>query len=255
MEDKVLIAVDLDDTLLKKDKSVSDYTLDVLSRCKQKGAILVISTARGYGNTEHYARLIGADYCCCQTGNFIIDSGAKEIYVNPLDNEVKNAALDTFSKYTDEIFCDGLYCLYGIESEYSRSWNVTSCDMDYLKSLKTLKICIRHTDEYVNEIIEFCKKNNVTHRFMRGADFSFIAPLNSDKWNALEKLMEIHSIKKENVYAFGDDVADILSLVNAGHGVAMQNSKQEVLERNFTLTLSNEEDGVAHYLENNYLKD
>ena len=42
-----LILLDLDGTLLRSDKTVSDYTLDVLERCRAKGCKLAICTARG----------------------------------------------------------------------------------------------------------------------------------------------------------------------------------------------------------------
>ena len=255
MEKKFIVAVDLDETLLTSDKKVTQKTLDVLNACKGKGAYIVISTARGYGNTKHIADLIGADYSCCQTGNFLFNNNTNSVeYKNPIDSNVKNEFIKKFSLYTDEIFCDGLFSIFGKDTYYSREWKVTPCDKDYLLNLETLKICIRHTEDYREKIEEFCNLHNLTYRKMRGAEFSLISPYGTDKWNALSELIEITGIDKQNVFVFGDDVSDILSLQSVGHGVAMANSRQEVLDKISNVTLSNDEDGVAHYLEKNLLK-
>lgn len=51
------------------------------------------------------------------------------------------------------------------------------------------------------------------------------------------------------IIAFGDDYADIGMLKLCGVGVAMDNAVQEVKDIADDITLSNEEDGVAAYLE------
>ena len=51
------------------------------------------------------------------------------------------------------------------------------------------------------------------------------------------------------IVAFGDDYADIGMLKICGVGVAMGNAVQEVKDIADDITLSNEEDGVAVYLE------
>lgn len=51
------------------------------------------------------------------------------------------------------------------------------------------------------------------------------------------------------IVAFGDDYADIGMLKLCGIGVAMGNAIQEVKDIADAITLSNEEDGVAAYLE------
>ena len=40
------IVTDLDDTLLRYDKTVSQFTIDILTRCREKGIKLIIATAR-----------------------------------------------------------------------------------------------------------------------------------------------------------------------------------------------------------------
>lgn len=50
--------------------------------------------------------------------------------------------------------------------------------------------------------------------------------------------------------AFGDGYNDLSMLRLAGIGVAMANAAPEVRAEADFVTLSNDEDGIAHYLEN-----
>ena len=51
MENKKRILIfDLDGTLLRNDKTLSEYTLKTLSKCKEQGYLIGISTSRGEQN-------------------------------------------------------------------------------------------------------------------------------------------------------------------------------------------------------------
>ena len=52
---------------------------------------------------------------------------------------------------------------------------------------------------------------------------------------------------------FGDGENDLILIENAGIGVAMDNAIESVKEEASFITLSNDNDGVAEYLENNLL--
>ena len=43
---KIILLFDLDGTLLRNDKTLSEHTLDVLSKCKECGYLIGISTSR-----------------------------------------------------------------------------------------------------------------------------------------------------------------------------------------------------------------
>lgn len=60
-------------------------------------------------------------------------------------------------------------------------------------------------------------------------------------------------ITPENIIAFGDDFADIGMLKLCGLGIAMGNAIREVKEIADDVTKSNDEDGVAYYLEKQVL--
>ena len=93
MKNIKIIAVDLDDTLLKEDLSISDYTVDVLRKAAQKGIYIVIASGRTDNAILPYVRrleLAGTQkgrYIISQNGAVIVDLHARlpiyERFVEP----------------------------------------------------------------------------------------------------------------------------------------------------------------------------
>ena len=73
MEKKKLIFFDLDDTLLKRDKSVSSNTLKVLKLLKDKGHKIIIDTARNKRMTLPLTDLLEVNYTIINAGAYILD--------------------------------------------------------------------------------------------------------------------------------------------------------------------------------------
>ena len=64
----------------------------------------------------------------------------------------------------------------------------------------------------------------------------------------MEKLGEHFGIKRSEMIAVGDGYNDLSMIEYAGLGVAMANSKDPIKEKADFVTLSNDEDGVAHVI-------
>lgn len=79
--------------------------------------------------------------------------------------------------------------------------------------------------------------------------FIELLPEGIDKGVALEQLLDCYGMQRSQLIAFGDSHNDIDMLRIAGMGVAMGNAEQEVKQAADHITLSNEEDGVAVFLE------
>ena len=74
----------------------------------------------------------------------------------------------------------------------------------------------------------------------------------STKEQAIMKLCEICEISIEDIVAFGDDLVDIGMLQLCGKGIAMGNALQEVKNIADIVIGTNDEDGIAQWLEENY---
>lgn len=251
-----IIALDLDETLLNSKGEVTQKSIDVLNKCKNDGFVIAISSTRGFGSCKKIAGLISADFVCCQAGNMIVDKNQNIIYKNPFKAEDVALIVDTFSKYTDLIFVDSDFNLYGsVLDSFTTKWGTVYCDLNKLKDLNAYKICIGYEESYKQQIIDFCNNKGFICRKMLDANYMLITPSNSNKFYALEQLINILESNKSKLVVFGDDVSDVLSIQNAEFGVAMKNSQPEVLKQAKFVTLSNDEDGVAVFLENQFYKD
>ena len=250
---KYIIAVDLDETLLNSNGKITERTMLTLARFKALGFVIAISSARGYGKCARFAEAISADYICCQAGNMIVDHNKTIVYKNTFDQKAVCDLIDHFSKYTNNFTIDSDFNLYGgLDDDFAHSWGVIHCPTEDLKSMTTYKICVGYDDSYKEELLNYCKDHNFVCREMRSGTLMIITPPNSDKYFALEQLMQSLKTDPSKLIVFGDDTSDLLSIQKAGYGVAMSNSRQEVLDKAKYTTLSNDEDGVADFLEKNF---
>lgn len=80
-------------------------------------------------------------------------------------------------------------------------------------------------------------------------NFLEFIPFDGTKGKALGELCKILNIEIERTMAFGDAENDCKMLETAGLGVAMANAMPEAKKAAKAITLSNEEDGVAVFLE------
>jgi hydroxymethylpyrimidine pyrophosphatase-like HAD family hydrolase len=78
-----------------------------------------------------------------------------------------------------------------------------------------------------------------------------INPKNTNKLSTLEKICKDLGCSIDDVVFFGDGENDLVLIENVGTGVAMENAIDIVKEKAKFVTLSNDNDGIAEFLENN----
>ena len=78
-----------------------------------------------------------------------------------------------------------------------------------------------------------------------------INPKETNKFRALEKLCFKLNIDISKVIFFGDSMNDIAIISKVGLGVAMGNALEEVKKQASKITLTNDQDGIAYFLEKN----
>ncbi len=118
--------------------------------------------------------------------------------------------------------------------------------MDFEKS--SLKMCVEiFEDSQAKQLQEMLKDCDCV-RFSDGYWYKFTKKT-ATKENAIAKVCAVCGIKIEEITAFGDDYADIGMLKLCGKGIAMGNAIEEVKQNADLVIGSNDEDGIAAYLE------
>jgi Cof subfamily protein (haloacid dehalogenase superfamily) len=114
-------------------------------------------------------------------------------------------------------------------------------------------ILIRPQDHHVRELRELLKKEHaevIDHRVW-AAPWNIIEVVKAglNKAVGLKRVAEHFGIPNDRIIAFGDEDNDLEMIEFAGHGIAMGNAIPELKNIADAITNSNEEDGVARYLE------
>ena len=74
---------------------------------------------------------------------------------------------------------------------------------------------------------------------------------NANKGNAVKRLKEI--LNCEKIISFGDAINDTLMFQMSDESYAVENAVDELKKYATGIILSNDKDGVAHWLERNYV--
>lgn len=245
-----LLLFDLDGTLLHSDKSISAYTLDVLEKCREAGILIGIATARGESNAPAILPVIGPDIVISSGGALVRYKG-HVVYKSEFDRE---GTADIINKIKSicgrdcEITSDTLYGYYANYKEEVADWgDVIATNFDGF-DVPSLKICANIHDETLAVALRDSLKDSRMLRFA-GCDWYQITKAGATKGAAAEGISGGLNIPLENIAAFGDDLVDIDMLRVCGLGVAVDNALTEVKKAADMVTESNDDDGVAKFIE------
>lgn len=248
----MIIILDLDFTLLNSEGKLTQKTIDTLQRCKKRGDIIVINSARSFVRSEKYANLVNADYINCFYGNLIVDKNSEVLYKQVFDKSLILDIYNDFMKIHKNSFAveavDGAYTIDDINIQ---GFSVKKVSFEELLKQDIFKLVFIIDKDKKEEYKKAVEKYNVDLIFNREGYFCTIMPKNVDKWYGLEKLFKIKKLKGQTI-AFGDEISDLMTFRNVEVPVPMGNSTEAVIKEFPAKTLSNDEDGVAAYLEKTF---
>lgn len=244
-----LIVSDLDNTLLRSDKSVSDYTVDVFSRLRAQGYLIAFATARGIA-AGRFVELLEPDALILNGGATVIVKG-QTIYRNMLSADDVATIISMCYQFTDGKGLitvendDGYFCNF-IHSDPDRRKVATYSDFKNFNA-PAYKISPElERDEWAVSIASACRCSLLN---FTGEKWRRFAAADSNKASALKILVQYLGIKESDVIAFGDDINDLGMLQLAGTAVAVDNAIEAVKVTADHVTAGNDDDGVAFWLD------
>lgn len=248
-----LIITDLDNTLIKSDNSISQYTQSVFAQCKQVGIMTGIATARYRLGAMRFKSILQPNFEI-STDGAMIHEGDSLIYGNHFSLEETNkiiiyllsidpktditvATRDTVywnktNRPKSSILYEALYTDYSsLLDEYAYKIVAEIFDLNIAKHIAKKFNC---------KLIKYREENKI----------GFIKK-NTGKLEALCALSSIKNISLANVVAFGDDLNDIEMIRTCGTGVAVENALVDVKAVANYICDNNNNDGVAKWIEQN----
>lgn len=249
--EKFLISVDMDDTFLTKDKTITQESIEFVKKLVSDGHHFIINTGRPHQGAISFLKSLGIhEPMIVNNGGAIVYYD--ENYQNVVDYHLFNLGLkgviDFNKKIEHTLNCGTVTSIFDFYTTnldktpfwvIHRSENVKIHEGPIYTNLNTLPFL---SEYYVKEEFEkeFEKvlsqtkyKNwNITKWGNFDGQITYeISSKNANKGKAMLYLAKKLKIKKENIISFGDQLNDIPMLMMANYGVAMINSRDEVKEK------------------------
>lgn len=241
-----MIVTDLDRTLLKSDKTISENSLEIFEKCRQKGIKIVIATFRSIRSASDYYSLLKCDAAAYHNGA-VAYIGDELI----CSEKIKNDDVVSILHGIETIFPESTLSVEIDEKIYANFLDMpiefTFTDFNDLPKMSAEKIIIGGID--LDKEAEI-KKLIPDYLYTEQAGNKFIIIMNKRASNhsAVMKIADVFGIDRDEIIAFGDDYNDIGMIKNCGFGVAVFDANEKVKEAADYLTAGCDEDGVAEFL-------
>lgn len=267
---KKLIFVDSDGTLKNAKGLISEKTKLILEQMKDKGIEVIITT----GRPRYHALRIKNE---SNASRYVISSNGSEIF----DDELKQVVFAWYLLAKDVIKVDKIArkynarCIFTVDDkEYvtdaiknNNQLSLTGTLTTFLDTHQVKQIFVRSDDEktvrkayqkikkmknirIINESSYF--QTNVVEE--KGIWFSIISN-EANKGRAIKTLAKYLNVALDKTYGFGNDYNDIEMFETVNHSIVVNNANDDLKEKAKIIAKSNDEDGVALFLEELFLKD
>ena len=265
----ILICTDLDGTLLRKDKSISQENHDAIEHFKAEGGYFTFITGRmPYFSVEAYEKVSPNAPIGCINGGGIFDYEAdRYLWTHTCSRRV----LELVEYVEQNVPGIGIQ-VNALERVWFWNNNASQEKFRRVTGTENLVCHYREVDEPIGKIV-LCDEDSRLVRakalmeahplaaefdFVRSAsDLCEIMPKGIDKGTALPKLAELLGIDMRRTIAIGDYNNDLGMIRAAGMGIAVANAVDEVKAIADHVTVSNEEHAIAKIIsdiENGILK-
>lgn len=259
-----MIVLDLDDTLLQNDGTVSKYTKEKLQEAQRKGVKVVLASGRPTFAIEQIANILELEkydgYIISYNGARIVKCTTREeMYSSNITVRQIHELYDMSRKegaYIQTYI--GNHIIASEENKYTDiEKQITGMDIIVAKDFKKYisedvvkAIVLQHPDRL--KAIEEKWKNVIgDSMYMTISKPFFLEFMNKevDKSKSIERLAKILGISMPEVITIGDSYNDLSMIKDAGLGVAMNNAVDCVKKVADYITDDNEHNGVAKVIE------
>ncbi|PKM87534.1 MAG: Cof-type HAD-IIB family hydrolase [Firmicutes bacterium HGW-Firmicutes-12] len=260
MVDIKLIAIDLDDTLLRNDLTISTRAKSAILKAAEAGVAVTFATGRMFVSALPFALDLKLDLpLITYQGALVKYVDGRVVYHRPLSIELAKRVVDFLIpyKYHVNIYVNDELCMERQSPEGRHYAGIAKVPVHFVEHIHQAlsdaptKILIIAKEPEIDELAvnlqrAFGGQVNITKS---KPYFLEIANKEATKGLALAELAKSLELDSSQVMAIGDSWNDLDMLEYAGIGVAMENAMADVKKVAQYVTRSNEDDGVAEAIE------
>lgn len=260
-----MLATDLDGTLLRSDRTISSRTADAMASARDAGIEVVWATARARHSIDELARSCGfTGKAIGANGAVVLDladgtpviahtTGIDDLAVASAISHVRDVVPGVvFATVGPTMFvAEHEYAALCVFADHHRHPHEMQTSDAVLAAEPTVKIVARHPSMPSVELYRTVMAARIggvelTHS---GAPYIEMSAAGVSKASALERLSRELDIEQRAVAAVGDAYNDVPMLQWAGTALATSNALPEIKAIAHRVLDSNDDDGVAKYLE------
>lgn len=257
------IALDIDGTLLNSKKEISEATKQAIWEAMDGGIKIILASGRPFCGVVEYAKELnlyekggyilsfnGGRISNCKTGEIVYD-----VHLKDSDKYKICRILKEYDKAIAMTYKENILLSENVEDEgVIHGAKVNSLTLhkvdDLSKNIEHTvgKFILMGEPGYIKSIAEELggRLGEMATVCRSESDLLEIMPYGVDKGSALAGFTRKMGLERSEVMACGDAYNDDTMLKFAGIGVAMGNAFEEIKALADYVTLTNDEDGVAH---------
>jgi Cof subfamily protein (haloacid dehalogenase superfamily) len=259
-----LIALDLDGTLLNKDKKISKTTLKYLKQIKDQH-LIVLSTGRPYRSFIKYYQQLGLNTpMVCYNGAYVTnptDPTFKTTSFAFPQDVVKQIYLDVGVEHLDNVMCETNVNIWLLKEEKNLASFFWHDNMNIIygpleKTLNenpmTMIIKVKKRNPKLDALVfkAVKKHSGLKVRFWGSSQFCEIYYQHISKGSALLSILKYYGISKKYFMSFGDAENDKEMLQLATTSFVMKNAESHIKKYGKFLTKKdNQHDGIIDELQ------
>ena len=262
-----IIVCDLDETLIRMDRTISEQDKNAIAQAKDRGVKFVPATGRGYGSVDVTLRELGL---YDEPGQYVISYNGGAITENR-DHKLLHFQGIPF-ELAEELYRRGLQydvCVHVYTKDMVYAYNFVEEEIDYLAGRMEVQ-------EIFDKNIDFLNEQEIVKCLYMNTDYSYLQRIAKDladitkdidvsysanryiefnqkgvnKGEGLRRLAELLNVDMKDTIAIGDNYNDLPMIKAAGLGAGVANTVEAMKgECDYVAKATCDENAVCEVIE------